>query len=173
MLGAIISGAVGVGSMLVNAISGSRAAKRAEARIAQEKKDNEDWYNRRYNEDATQRADAQRVITQTNDAIKRRNKAAQGTQAVMGGTDASTAETQQANANGMANAISAIAATGDARKDKIEGEYLATKKQLNNEQNAVDENKAANIASAAQTGLATAASIASSLDDDKKATKGV
>lgn len=173
MLGAIISGAAGVGSMVTNAIAGSKAAKRAEKRIAQEKEDNENWYNRRYNEDATQRADAQRIITQTNDAIKKRNMASQGTQAVMGGTDASTAATQQANANGMANAVSAIAAQGDARKDKIEDQYLANKRNIENQQNSIDENKAANIANIAQTGLSTAASIAGSLDEGKKTTKGV
>lgn len=90
MLGAIISDLVELGSMVTNAIAGNKAAKRAEKRIAQEKEDNENWYNRRYNEDATQRADAQRIITQTNDAIKKRNMTSQGTQAVMGGTDAST-----------------------------------------------------------------------------------
>lgn len=174
MLGAVISGAIGVGSMITNAIAGSRAAKRAEARIAQEKQDNENWYNRRYNEDATQRADAQRIITQTNDAIKRRNQASQGTQAVMGGTDASTAATQQANAEGMANAVSSIAAQGEARKDNIENQYLANKRNITNQQNALDESKANNIANIAQTALSTGASIANSLDGDngKKAIEG-
>ena len=95
--------------------------------IAEQQQENQDWYNRSYNEDATQRADAQRMLQRTEEIIKNRNRQAAGTQAVMGGTEESVAAAKAANSQALADATSQIAASADARKDAIEQQYLQRK----------------------------------------------
>lgn len=124
--------------------------KKVKANIEQQQRENQDWYDRRYNEDATQRADAQRILTMTEESIKRRNKAAAGTAAVMGGTDESVAAEKAANAQTMADATSQIASNADARKDAIENQYMSRKADLNNQLNQVEQQKAKAISQAVQ-----------------------
>lgn len=111
---------------------------------------NDDWYNRRYNEDATQRADAQRILTKTEESIRNRNKQAAGTQAVMGGTDESVAATKAANNQALADATSQIAANADARKDQIEQTYQQRDAAIDDSLNNLDVNKAQAIGGASK-----------------------
>ena len=130
MLGGIIGGAAGALGGIFGGISKNKALKRMQRAIEQQKKENQDWYDRRYNEDATQRADAQAILTKTTEAIKNRNQQAAGSAAVMGGTEESVAATKAANAQAMADATSQIAVAGEQRKDQIEGQYMDRKNQL-------------------------------------------
>lgn len=91
--------------------------KRVKENIQAQQQANQNWYDRRYNEDATQRADAQRILTQTEESIRNRNRQAAGAQAVMGGTDESVAAAKAANAQALADATSQIAVNADNRKD--------------------------------------------------------
>ena len=88
--GAISAGLSAVGSIF-GGISASKAMKRVKNNLEEQRRKNQDWYDRRYNEDATQRADAQAILTKTEESIRNRNKQAAGTQAVMGGTEESVA----------------------------------------------------------------------------------
>lgn len=132
MLGAIIGGALGAAGSILGGISKNNAIKKQMEMAAQQQRENQDWYDRRYNEDATQRADAQRMITLTEESIKKRNKAAAGTAAVMGGTDESVAAEKEANSKALADTTSQIVAAADARKDQIEGQFLSRKENLDN-----------------------------------------
>ena len=132
MLGAIIGGAVGAAGSIFGGISKNKAIKKQMEMVARMQRDNQDWYDRRYNEDTTQRADAQRMITLTEESIKKRNKAAAGKAAVMGGTDESVAAEKEANSKALADTTSQIVAAGDARKDQIENQYLSRKENLDN-----------------------------------------
>ena len=85
----LIGSAIGAAGSIFGGISASKAMKRAKKNVEAQRQKNQDWYDRRYNEDATQRADAQRILTQTEESIKQRNKQAAGSAAVMGGTDES------------------------------------------------------------------------------------
>jgi hypothetical protein len=115
-----------------------------------QKADNQAWYDRRYNEDATQRADAQRMLTMTMDRMRRRNKAAAGTAAVMGSSPEAVAVEKEANAQAFADTASQIAAAGAARKDQVENQYLANKNALTQQQIGVQNQQAQNIAQATQ-----------------------
>lgn len=175
MWGAIISGALGAAGGIMGGIGKNDAIARQTAAINKQKRDNENWYNRRYNEDATQRADAQRMLTITEEAIKRRNRAAAGRQAVMGGTDESVAAEKERNNEAYANVVSQIAAAGEARKDAIEQQYLNRKDSLEDAQMGLDAQRASgtDIASAAiggaSNGIGNAASgIDELLDGFKK-----
>ena len=130
MLG-ILGGALGALGGLFGGIGKNDAIDRQQKALEERKRENQNWYDRRYNEDSTQRADAQRILSLTEDAIKRRNRAAAGRAAVMGGTEESVAATKEANAKAQADAAAAIAAQGQARKDKVEQQYLGRKNELN------------------------------------------
>ncbi len=134
MVGAIIGAGLGAISSLWGAGQSAREMRKARQAyndyLMKSENDNQDWYNRRYNEDATQRADAQRLLNYTAEQMRRRNKQMEGTQAVMGGTTEGVAAAKEQNAKAVADVASNIAANAAARKDAVENQYLARKQQL-------------------------------------------
>lgn len=152
----LIGSAIGAAGSIFGGISASKAMKKAKKNVEAQRKKNQDWYDQRYNEDATQRADAQRILTQTEESIKNRNRQAAGAAAVMGGTDESVAAAKAANNEALADATSQIAAAADARKDNIEATYLANDNAFVNQINEFEIGKAKAISSAVQ-GVADAA----------------
>ena len=150
MIGSIIGGALSAGGAIFGGISASKAMKKAKKNVEAQRKKNQDWYDRRYNEDATQRADAQRILTQTEESIKQRNRAAAGSAAVMGGTDESVAAAKAANNEALADATAQIAANADARKDNIEATYLQNDNAFVEQLNAIEQGKAQAVSQAVQ-----------------------
>lgn len=147
-IGSAIGGALGIGASIFGGISASKAMKKYKKNLEGRMKENENWYNRRYNEDATQRADAQRVLTKVTEDIRQRNRQAAGAQAVMGGTEESVAATKAANNQALAEATSQIAVNGERRKDQVESQYMATKSDLGDRLNDLEQARAQNTAQA-------------------------
>lgn len=171
MIGSLIGAGLGAAASVFGGIRARRAAAKANAMLQQEKADNQAWYDRRYNEDATQRADAQRMLTMAMERIKQRNRAAAGTAAVMGsGTEAVAAE-KAANAGVLADTASQIAAAGAARKDQVEGQYLAQKNAINQQQIANQQQVAQNVATATQGAASALVNAGASIDALKDAEK--
>lgn len=150
MFGSIAGAALGAVGSIFGGISASKAMKKVKSNLQSQKLENENWYNRRYNEDATQRADAQRILNKTEESIRNRNKQAAGAQAVMGGTEESMAATKEANNQALAEATSQIAVNAEARKDSIEQQYQAKDAQLDDALNNMEVNKANAISQAVQ-----------------------
>ncbi len=160
MIGSIIgAGIQGVGA-IAGGITSAIAARKANKMIDQQREKNQNWYDRRYNEDATQRADAQRILQQTEENIRNRNRAAAGAAAVMGGTEESIAATKAANNEVLADVTAQIAAQGEARKDAIEGTYLNNDNAFTQQQAAIQQQKAEQIGQAIQGAADAGASIA-------------
>lgn len=160
MIGSLIgAGSSAVGSVF-GGISASKAMKKVKKNLESQKQDNQNWYDRRYNEDATQRADAQRILTKTEEMIKNRNRQAAGAQAVMGGTEESVAAAKASNSQALADATSQIAVNAEARKDQIEQTYQQKDAQLQDALNNMEINKAQAISSAVQGVTQAGASIA-------------
>lgn len=150
LIGSIAGGALGAAGSIFGGISASKAMRRVKKNFQAQKEANQNWYDRRYNEDATQRADAQRILTQTEESIRNRNRQAAGAQAVMGGTDESTAAAKAANAQALADATSQIAVNAENRKDQIEQTYQQRDSQINEALNNLEKNKAQAISQAVQ-----------------------
>ena len=157
IIGSAIGGSLGIGASIFGGVSASKAMKKVKQNLEGRVKENQSWYDRRYNEDATQRADAQRILTLTNENIRQRNQNAGGAQAVMGGTDESVAAAKAANNQALAEAASQIAAAGERRKDQIEAQYRETNAELNDKLMNLEQAKAQNVAQAVQ-GVAQAGS---------------
>ncbi len=164
MIGAIVGGALGLASSVFGGLASRDAAEKARKNVEKQQRANQSWYDRRYNEDATQKADAVRALTITADNIRKRNKAAEGAAAVMGGGEEAVAATKEANNEALAEATSRIAAAGEARKDEIEQKYLENKQALENQESALEMQKAQNIAQAIQGAGQAAGSLAGGLD---------
>lgn len=163
MIASLIGAGLKIGGAVYGGIKASQAMKKMQRQIQQQKQENTNWYNRRYNEDATQRADAVRALQKVEDSIKNRNRAAAGTQAVIGGTEESVAAAKAANNEALSQTASNIAAQADARKDAIEQQYRQEDSRLQGQLNQLQAQKAQNIANAV-TGVAGAAGSIASLD---------
>ena len=171
-IGAIVGGAMRLGSQIYGGIQQRKALKRMQNNINQLAADNQNWYDRRYNEDATQRADAQRLINMTNESIKNRNRQAADTAAVMGGdVGLASAMAKDANNSALSDTIGNIAATADARKDSIENQYMAQKADIIGQQNAIEGAKMNQIANATNAMAGSAGNIGESLTDFIEAKK--
>lgn len=164
MIGALIGAGLGLASSIAGGIANRKARQKQEQMIARQQRENQAWYDRTYNADPTKRADTVRLLTQMQEQIKNRNKAAKGRQAVMGGTEDFTTEVKEANNKTLADTTSQIVAANDARKDNIEQQYMNRKNQLQNQQMSIDAEKAADTANAVAGVAGTAANIAASLE---------
>lgn len=155
----IFSAVVGAAGSIYGGYQAAKLAKEQESAIEGQQQKNQDWYDRRYNEDATQRADAQRVLTLTEESIKNRNKAAAGSAAVNGGTTESVAAAKAANNQALSDATSQIAASAADRKDNIEATYMENDAAYTQQLNQVKQNQANAIAGAVSGLGETAAGI--------------
>lgn len=139
--------------------------------LAQQEKENQAWYDRKYNEDPTKRADTVRLLTQMQEQIKNRNRAAKGRQAVMGGTEDSTTAVKEANNKTLADTTSQIVAANEARKDAIEQQYQQNKRSIQGQQMQMEAEKSADTANVVAGVAGTAANIAASLDSGSGSSK--
>lgn len=137
MIGSIISAITGVSS----------ANKQASMLDAQDKK-NQEWYDRRYNEDITQRSENQAAINQMKDAMLDYGRTSAGSAAVGGASASSIANEKAAMNNALAQTTSNIASAGAAQKDNIESTYMAKDSQIDDARLATEQQKAQSIATA-------------------------
>lgn len=164
MIGALIGAGLGLASSIAGGIANRKARKKQEQMLAQQQRENQAWYDRKYNEDPTKRADTVRLLTQMQEQIKNRNRAAKGRQAVMGGTEDSTTAVKEANNKTLADTTSQIVAANEARKDAIEQQYQQNKRSIQGQQMQMEAEKSADTANAVAGVAGTAANIAATLD---------
>ena len=171
MIGALIGAGLGLASSIAGGIANRKARKKQEQMLAQQQRDNQAWYDRKYNEDPTKRADTLRLLTQMQEQIKNRNRAAKGRQAVMGGTEDSTTAVKEANNKTLADTTSQIVAANEARKDAIEQQYQQNKRSIQGQQMQMEAEKSADTANVVSGVAGTAANIAATLDSGSGSSK--
>ena len=164
MIVALIGAGLGLASSIAGGIANRKARRKQEQMLAQQQRENQAWYDRRYNEDPTLRADTVRLLTQMQEQIKNRNRAAKGRQAVMGGTEDSTTAVKEANNKTLADTTSQIVAANEARKDAIEQQYQQNKRSIQGQQMQMEAEKSADTANVVEGVAGTAANIAATLD---------
>lgn len=164
MIGALIGAGLGLASSIAGGIANRKARRKQEQMLAQQQRENQAWYDRKYNEDPTKRADTVRLLTQMQEQIKNRNRAAKGRQAVIGGTEDSTTAVKEANNKTLADTTSQIVAANEARKDAIEQQYQQNKRSIQGQQMQMEAEKSADTANVVAGVAGTAANIAATLD---------
>lgn len=141
------------GASLVSSLwGGAQAAKenrRAERELQAEKARNDAWYTRRYNENYADTAAGQNMKRIALDAARENWRREAGAAAVAGGTDAAVAQAKEAGNRMVGDTIARMAATDTARKDNVDAAYRAEKSQLAQQQMALNQQKAQNIANVA------------------------
>lgn len=171
MIGSLIGAGLGLVSSIAGGIANRKARRKQEQMLAQQLRENQAWYDRKYNEDPTKRADTVRLLTQMQEQIKNRNRAAKGRQAVMGGTEDSTTAVKEANNKTLADTTSQIVAANEARKDAIEQQYQQNKHSIQGQQMQMEAEKSADTANVVAGVAGTAANIAATLDAGMGGTK--
>ena len=145
----LASAATGLASSIFGGSKAAKAAKQANRQLEQQKKENQAWYDRRYNQDYTQTAEAQSLLNYAREQADRNWKKAEGGAAVGGATDESVAQAKEAGNRMISDTASNVAAQSTSQKNAVENQYMQTKYGLTNQQIANLQNKAANISKAA------------------------
>lgn len=157
---------IGAGLQVAGSIFGgifaAKAAKKKENALKNKQARNDAWYNKNYYADATQRADAQRILTRMEDKLMSANRRAAATAAVAGGTEEAAAAAKEASTAAIADTMSQMAVAAEARKDGIEEKYMAKKEDLDNQMEQVQAEKAKAVTDAVQGAIKGVASAASS-----------
>lgn len=163
MIGSILGGAMQIGGAVANSILGARSAAKQRKMLEAQKQENTNWYNRRYNEVGTERADAKAALTAMRDAQEQRMANNAGRTAVMGASATQRAQEKQAANNAIGNTIQAINTANEARKSSIENQYMQTNRQLGNKEMELEQRRADNLASAVSNASSAASSMMGSI----------
>lgn len=155
--------AFSLGSSLFGGSKSAKAARAAQRQLDEEKAQNEAWYRRKYNEDYADTAAGQNMIRLSQDYAKNNWQKAEGAAAVAGGETEATARAKEQGNKVVGNTLSNMAAQDTNRKDNADASYRNTNARLTNQQIALDQQKAANISSAASQASNALASGAATL----------
>lgn len=161
LIGSTIGAVAGIGGAIAGGIASRKAAKKNRKILGQMRQDSQNWYDKEYNADFTQRSDAQSALNKARELLNQRYKNAQGAAAVAGATDESVA-LQKAGANQvLADVTGSIAERADAYKEQVRNNYENQQNAFNQTEMNINSGQAAGIAQAAG-GLANAGAMASS-----------
>ena len=160
----ILGIAAGVGSAIFGAVSAARQARKRNDLLDEQEKRNQELYDRRYNEDVTQRSEAQAYINRMRTALSERSKAARGRQAAGGATTEAVAAEKKAGATAMGDFLGRLASQASARRGNIEDAYLSRKDAIDSAR----ANIAANTAAQTQQAVSNLAGAVSEFEDLKK-----
>lgn len=148
----LISSIVGAGGAAIGAgitaLGGARAARQKRREIAKQERENNAWYDQRYNELGTERADAQAALSAMRAAQAQRMSAARGASAVMGASAGSVAAEKNAANQAMGQTIGQINANNENNKMAIENTYLQKKDDISNQRLNMYEQQSQNLAAA-------------------------
>lgn len=147
-----ISAAIGAGTAAIGAgltaLGGARAARKKKRELDKQERENNAWYDQRYNELGTERADAQAALSAMRSASAQRMASARGAGAVMGASAGSAALEKNAANLAMGQTIGQINANAESWKQGIENTYLQRKNDISNQRLNMYEQQAQNLASA-------------------------
>lgn len=158
LLGALGLG-LGAAGSAANFISQAKEARKRRRALDERERENNAWYNRKYNEVGTESATAQRALTAMRDAQQERMNRASGAAAVSGASSESVAAEKAAANKTIGDTVSAIAARDDARKERVEDEYRREKRAIENARDNISLQKQQNTAAATSQALNTAGNI--------------
>ena len=150
---------LGAAGSAANFISQAKEARKRRRALDERERENEAWYNRKYNEVGAESASAQRALTAMRDAQRQRMDRASGAAAVSGASSESVAAEKAAANKAIGDTVSAIAARDDARKERVENEYRRERRAIENARDNISLQKQKNTAAATSQALNTAGNI--------------
>lgn len=157
LIGGIVGG---LGSAVAGIVGGNatkKAAQRNEKLLKEMEESNRAWYDKEYNSNYLERADAQAAIRQTRELLKDRYKDAEGAAMVSGASEESLARQKAANNEVVSDTLSNLAAQGEAYKEGVRANYESKQNAITQQKMDMNSQKAQATAQAA-SGLANAVS---------------
>lgn len=128
----LIQAGIGAAQAIYSGVKAGNARDEAEQLAAKERVDNENWFNKEYYTNYTQRADSQNLLKNLREYNQERNRIAEGTAAITGATPESVQAQKNANNKVVTDTYSNIAAQGAQYKDNVMQQYLNRKYGLGN-----------------------------------------
>lgn len=162
----IAAGISALSSLVGQGISSAQNKEAANARekyMARRRQEEQNWYDRNYYADPTQRADAQRAITMISEEMKNRNRATAGRAAMGGATEEAVAQEKALGNQAVADVVSSIAAEGSRRKDAIDAQHQQNLQNIEDAQFNMEQAEAARKAQNLQTAVAAAGNVAAAI----------
>ena len=127
MVGTAIVAAASAIAGIAGGIAKTAAARRQQRllqkQIDNERAKNDAWYNRRYNEDFLQRTENLSALKRAGEMLMRSSRAAAGTAAVQGTSNAVAAAQKEANNQTYADLVSNVASNASRERDVVENQY--------------------------------------------------
>ena len=149
MVGQLIGAAAQVGASIYGAVKSSKANKKAEDMIYNQRDDNKRWYELRMRENYLQRSDSQNALRKQREILQDQYQRAKAMNVVAGGTDESLALQQAAANESLGDTMADIASQASSYKEGVEDQYRAQDAALNQQLIGLEQAKAQNIAQAA------------------------
>ncbi len=153
MIGTILGLATSAGSSIFGGIKAHKENERYKKELNDLQKKQNDFYAERYNQDYTQRADVQRLLARASDEARKQIQAAQGAQAVMGGSDQAVNDARSAANAGLANTYAQVASQAGAYKDALDAQQQKNEAGMSQAWQNYYAQSAANSQSAASQGM--------------------
>lgn len=164
MIGAIIGAAASIGNMVAGGIKTSKENKERKRLLQEERSRIQSQYDKDYYADYMSRSDTQSLVKKIQDQSRKRSESAAATAAVMGSTPESVVAQQQAEAEGMGQAMSQIAGYGDQWKQGVADRYNQQMSNLNGMQSELSSERSANLSNMLSNGAKGLAGAVTGLD---------
>ena len=139
----------GIASSIVSGIQGANAANAARQEYAQKNAMLDNWFNKQYYSDITQRTDVQNMLRIMQENQDKQAKRDDAVAAVTGATQESQLAAQDSRNKSYANALAEIASNASTLKDTYLQNYLAQKMGMTNPEYGIRSNLATQWGSAA------------------------
>lgn len=139
----------GIASSIVSGIQGAKAANAARQEYAQKNAMLDNWFNKQYYSDITQRTDVQNMLRILDENQQKQAKRDEAIGAITGATQESLLAAQDSRNKSYANALAEIASNASTLKDTYLQNYLAQKMGMTNPEYGIRSNLATQWGSAA------------------------
>lgn len=169
MIGAIIGGAVGIGSALIGAANQRRAARQQKRELERQRAAQDAWYKRNYYQDYLNTAQAQNAMKQYRKAWEERTAEARARQAITGGTPEQAQAVAEAGGEAMGNLMGNLAAQGEQNKQAIDAQKMAMDARLSAQESELAAAREAASANLVGNAISVGANALAGIDFGKKA----
>lgn len=162
----IIGGITGIANLIGAGVAARNSAKANQAALAEldkQKQANDDWWAKKQNESYMDTAEGQAAMNKSRELAMEQMAQARASNAVMGGSPASIAASQQAANSLLSDTVGNLVQTGEQRKMAAEQQYLNTNSSLAQQVTDVYKQRAAQNAAAGSAALQSLGSIGGSI----------
>lgn len=132
MVGAIVSGVLGLGGSIYGGIKAGEARKRMSQYLSGQEVDNRALYDKDYHQNYLDRTDTQALIKSLRNTLKGQSESAAQMATVTGATPESVAVAKEQSGKTIDNVYSNISAQGQRFKDNVQNRYIQRKNALSN-----------------------------------------